>query len=204
MTGSFQARLLIDCKNVLGEGIQWNPSLQRLFWTDIFGNTLWSCDENGERIERLSLPGGLCAFAFKSSGEMLCAFSDGLYDFDPASGRRSLLAEYQPDLGERTRMNDAGLDRKGRFIVGGIDEEGMHPVTDIWSYSGENPRTLLTGVGCANSIVFSPDGSLMYFADTRERDIFVFDYDQEAGIPSNKRLFASLYENEGKPDGSLY
>ncbi len=195
------AELLVDCKNQLGEGIQWNADHQRVFWTDIYGNKLASCDENGGDYKELALAAGLCAFAFQTPERLIAAFTDGLYWLDLASGARDLIRAYQPDL-VHTRMNDGGLDRQGRFIVGGIDEQAMAPITPVWSVGSDGVREIIPQVGCANSLVFSPDGATMYFADTAGPDLYRFDYDPETGTPSNKRFFARLGEDGGLPDGS--
>lgn len=197
------ATLLVESACALGEGVQWNAAVQRVYWTDIFGDVLLSCSETGTDFRRLDLPGGLCAFAFTDQGNMLAAFKDGLYWFDPVSGARDLITTYQPDRPE-TRMNDGNLDRQGRFLVGGIDEDGMRPITPVWRVGGADAgqAEVLQGVGCANSICFSPDGTTMYFADTAGHDIYRFDYDISTGIPSNKQHFATMAPGFGKPDGS--
>jgi len=192
------ATLIVDCMNALGEGVQWNPADKKIYWTDIFGNTLWSCDEDGTSVSLLKLPAGLCAFAF-TQDRMLAAFTDGLYWFDLAHKTRELIQLYQPDL-PHTRMNDGGLDRQGRFVIGGIDEDGMRPITPIWNVEPNGISEIIQGVGCANSLVFSPDGQILYFADTADTPIYAMDYDQTDGTASNKRLFAD--SNLGKPDGS--
>lgn len=196
------AKLLLDCRNLLGEGIIWNARAQRVYWTDIFGNALWSCREDGSAVIRLPLEAGLCAMAFTDEGPALAAFAEGLFWLNTDTGARELIQSYQPELGNRTRMNDGGLDRQGRFVVGGIDEEGMHGITPVWLVDAGKISTIIENVGCANSTCFSPDGRSMYFADTAGRDIFCYDYDVETGTPTNKRLFASLTEAEGGPDGS--
>lgn len=196
------ANLLLDCRNDLGEGIQWNARTQRVYWTDIFGNALWSCAEDGSAPSRVPLEMGLCAMAFTENDRALAAFTDGLYWLNVENGQREHIQDYQPDQGARTRMNDGGLDRQGRFLVGGIDEEGMHPITPVWSVDRGDIRTVIEGVGCANSTCFSPDGTRMYFADTAGADIFAYDYDPATGTPSNKRVFATLRDGEGGPDGS--
>lgn len=199
------AKLLLDCRNQLGEGIQWNSAEQRVYWTDIFGNTIWSCDENGEHVSAQELEAGLCAFAFADTGRMLAAFMDGLYWFDLTTGQRDLILAYDSS-NPQSRMNDGGLDRQGRFIVGGINEDGMARTTPVWSVDGTSPtpavREIIQNIGCANSIVFSPDGQRMYFADTAGPDIVVYDYDTETGTPRNRQQFARLPEADGKPDGS--
>ena len=58
-------------------------------------------------------------------------------------------------------------------------------------------------VRCANSTAFSPDGSVVYFADSPDREIWAFDYDWEAGRVKgeSKRVFATI-PPPGVPDGS--
>ncbi|WP_161635601.1 SMP-30/gluconolactonase/LRE family protein [Actibacterium mucosum] len=196
------ASLILDCRNNLGEGIQWNVRTQRVYWTDIFGDALWSCAEDGSAMSRVPLDKGLCAMAFTDNDRALAAFTDGLCWLDVETGARELIKEYQPEEGARTRMNDGGLDRQGRFVVGGIDEEGMHPITPVWSVDKGDVRTVIEGIGCANSTCFSPDGTRMYFADTRGKDVVAYDYDTATGTPSNPRVFATLGDGEGGPDGS--
>ena len=198
---TLEAQLLVDCHATLGEGIQWNPARRRVYWTDVKGRTLWSCQEDGSGVARLDLETGLCSFAFSDDGRILGAFEDGLAWLDPVSGRRTLFEPYQPDK-PTTRMNDGALDRQGRFVVGGIDEAELAPITPVWTVTRGEVRTIIDGVGCANSTAFSPDGSRMYFADSPTGEIQVFDYDIGRGIPSNRRVFARLRPSEGVPDGS--
>lgn len=194
------AELLVDSKNALGEGIQWNEHTQRVYWSDIFGDALWSCGPNGEDPRKQELPGKLCAFAFTNSDVMLAAFSDGLYWFNPETLDRSLITAYDPE-NKNSRMNDGNLDRQGRFIVGGINEDNMKPTTPVWRVDNLGETILFGNVGCANSTCFSPDGTTMYFADSAGTQIHKFDYDTETGTPTNRRLFTDL-KDAGIPDGS--
>ena len=56
------------------------------------------------------------------------------------------------------------------------------------------------GVSIPNSLAFSPDGTVMYFADSTDRTIWAFDYDPDTGTPSGRRVFATT--DLGVPDGS--
>jgi L-arabinonolactonase len=60
-------------------------------------------------------------------------------------------------------------------------------------------ETLITGVACANSTCFSPDGATMYFADTPDRRILAYPYGDTLGPPT---LRADLAAEPGFPDGS--
>jgi sugar lactone lactonase YvrE len=57
-------------------------------------------------------------------------------------------------------------------------------------------------VVCASSISFSPDGRALYFADSFQRAIWVYDYDIPSGIPNKRRIFADLRGQPGMPNGS--
>ncbi|WP_193141464.1 MULTISPECIES: SMP-30/gluconolactonase/LRE family protein [unclassified Meridianimarinicoccus] len=201
MSAPLQARLLVDCKAGLGEGVQWHRQTRRVYWTDIDGNILWSATETGESVRQVALDAPLCDFAFTPDGNMLAGFADALCWLDPRTGVRRVIETYMsgnPD----TRMNNGALDRQGRFIIGGIHTAGLEPVTPVWSISRGRVRPILTEVGCASATAFSPDGTRMYFADSRGPDILAYDYDTVTGMPRDARIFATLEPDEGAPDGA--
>lgn len=201
MRAMLQATLLVDCQAELGEAVQWHRASRRVYWTDILGNALWSCREDGSAVRKVDLDASLCDFAFTPDGKMLAAFADGLCWLEPRSGNRRMIEPYDPG-NQATRMNDGGLDRQGRFVIGGVHEPERDPVAPVWSISRGKVRTIFSGVGCADGTAFSPDGARMYFADGRTQDIHVYDYDVETGMPSNGRVFAHLRPEHGVPDGS--
>jgi sugar lactone lactonase YvrE len=61
---------------------------------------------------------------------------------------------------------------------------------------------VLTGIAVPNSLAWSPDGSVMYFADTEARTIVAYDYDVNEGMLHRPRLFVDLRTGDGRPDGS--
>ena len=122
--------------------------------------------------------------------------------FDLESGARRLLAAIEGDR-PTTRLDDGRLDRRGRLVFGTMDEDpaGARPLGHIWSFGDRGSRVLASGVRIANSITFSPDGRRMYFADTPEKRIRVYDYDLDSGVLSGERVFATV-DGPGLPDGS--
>ena len=195
------ASLLVDCKATLGEAVHWHPGRRRVYWSDIEGRVLWSCEEDGARVRQLPLSERLCDFALADDGRFLGAFADGLGWLDPVTGERSLFEPYQPDL-PQTRMNDGAVDRQGRFIVGGTDEATQAPVTPVWRVDRGKVSPILSDVAVANALAFSPDGAHMFFADTPTGMILRYAYDVLTGVPGDPVIFAESGPNDGLPDGA--
>jgi L-arabinonolactonase len=79
----------------------------------------------------------------------------------------------------------------------------MRPISTLQSYSSSGEtKTLLTEVGCANSLAFSADGKRMYFADSRLKKIWQYTYDISCGNLRDARLFVELAKQDGLPDSS--
>lgn len=197
------AELAHRCENDLGEGIIWSSAENAILWTDILGKQFWRFDPLTRKAAAQSLSERLCCFASLGEGRLIAGFASGLARYDLKSGQREVIAALESDQ-PTTRLNDGKLDRQGRLVFGTMDEglEGPKPLGHVWSYDGQTPRILFGDVKISNSICFSPDGRLMYFADTPARRIDVFDYDIDTGTPSNRRVFVELKNDAGYPDGS--
>ncbi len=196
-----KADLLIDAQNTLGEGIQWNPDHRRIWWTDIHGCALWSCDADGGSVETIKTKERLGCFAFDPQNRILAAFESGLYRWDLETDRLEQIYAFESDH-PTSRMNDGRCDRQGRFVAGGIDEAGLTPTSSVIRFDGEDTTTVLSDVRCTNSICFSPDGTWMYFADSPTRMIQRIPYDTETGRMGAAESFYAVSEEGGVPDGS--
>ena len=196
-----KADLLIDAQNTLGEGVQWNADHRRVWWTDIHGCALWSCDADGGSVETIKTQERLGCFAFDAQNRILAAFESGLYRWDLEADRVELISAFEPDH-PTSRMNDGRCDRQGRLVAGGIDEKGLTPTSSVVRYDGQQTATVMTDVRCANSICFSPDGKWMYFADSPTRVIQRIPYDPETGDMGDVEIFYTVDPKGGVPDGS--
>ncbi len=196
----FEAELLVDCRCVLAEGIQWHAGERRLYWTDIHGHALWRCDADGDNAEHRALDKRLGSFAFSPEGWILAAFEDGMAVLDDFHAAPRPLFQVEADK-PTTRLNDGRCDRGGNFLVGGSDEESLRPLSAVYRYGRDGAfGQLFDGVGCGNGLACSPDGSVLYFADSSGKAIYAFDYSGDR--PVQRRVFAELSAEEGKPDGS--
>ena len=198
-----KAELVVDCRNTLGESVFWHPERASVFWTDIDGARLWRFDPESGEAESWPTPERFGSVAMRGSGGLVVAAASGLCFYDLDSGDVTPIAEVEADLSS-TRLNDGRCDRQGRFVFGGYDEVDRKAVSAVYRLDTDlTVHRLIPGVAVANSICFSPDGGTMYFADTPTRRIMAYDYDTAAGTVGDWRVFCSLEDQPGSPDGSV-
>lgn len=196
-----QAKLVLDCQNLHGEGVFWSSREQKLYWTDIKGQQVWWFDPETQASQNYHLEERLCAFALRKDGSILAAFASGIALYNLQTKEREDLYAFESHL-SKTRLNDGRVDRQGRFVVGGIDESDngasiSHVIRVNQDFSID---TLLSDVACANSICFSPDGKTLYFSDTPKQAILRYPYgDQGVGTHS---VLSHCNDRPGFPDGS--
>jgi L-arabinonolactonase len=201
---SLEPALIVDCQNLLGECVLYNQRDQRVYWTDVYGQRLYSCDEDGGDVIVRQLPDKLGSFAFDPDGNLLAAFTKGLYRYELRTGRYDRLTRFEMEPGlERTRLNDGRCDRAGRFIVGGCHQGFYNPVSSVISYGGgAEAQTLLARVALSNGIAFSLDGRRMYFSDSETLEYHWYEYDQQSGELGARHLFTRIPADSGFADGS--
>jgi L-arabinonolactonase len=197
-----EVKLIVECRNILGESVLWDNDTGRLHWVDIESKELWTLDAVSGRTSVHHAPERIACFAPRRSGGLLVGFASGFAFYDLATGRREDLVQFEPD-NAHTRLNDGRTDRQGRFVAGGFDEVEGKLVSSVVRLDPDGRMTtLFDGIGCANSICFSPDGMAMYFADTNVATIWSFEYDVAGGTLGKRSIVAGFKDQPGVPDGS--
>lgn len=191
-----------------GESPQWDVERQKLFWVDVRAPALHAFDPATGRNETWEMPASIGCLALTGSGAIV-ALRTGLYAFDLADASLTPLAPAPFDP-RRFIFNDGKCDRQGRFLAGPMflplkspEDASPGPETlPLWRYESGQWQALTPPVRTSNGLAWSPDGTVMYHADTRQRTIWAYDYDVATGMPENRRVFAALAEAEGGPDGA--
>jgi sugar lactone lactonase YvrE len=120
---------------------------------------------------------------------------------DPVTGKLTLLAAVEQDRPE-TRMNDGACDRTGRFYAGTMAADESPGLATLYRLDPNlNVTTLATGLGISNGIGWSPDERLMYYIDSLEHRVDIFDYDPATGAIEGRRKFAAVGGGDVVPDG---
>ena len=188
-----------DVGAVLGEGPVWDPRDQALYWVDIKGYKIFRRDQAGG-IREWTTPFRIASLAPRSAGGFVAGTDRGFAEVDPEAGRYEPFDHPEPDRATN-RFNDGKLDRAGRFWAGTMDDKEQAATGALYRLDADrSSRRFDDGYRVTNGPAFSASGRLMYHNDSARRLTYVFDLD-EAGAPSNRRLFAQYGEGQGYPDG---
>lgn len=185
----------------LGEGALWHPERRQLFWFDILGKKLHTVDRDGTRtftfVEMVSAAGWV------TREHLLIAGERDLFLFDLETEEIETIAELEP--GNRlTRSNDGRADRQGGFWIGTMGKRGGKDpgMGAIYRWYRGELRKLFTGLTIPNSICFSPDGRIAYFADTVTQRIDKVALDAQGWPTGIPEVFVDLAAEGLFPDGS--
>ena len=195
---------------LLGESPLWHPDEAALYWCDIPGRALHRWEPAHARHSTWVLESEPGCIAPLPGGDLLVAMRDGLWRFDPSSGRRRRLAPapYDP---KQERFNDGRADPQGRFWVGTIYEPRTAALAALYRWSAGRLQRMAGEVTVSNGLAFSPDGRTMYWSDTPSHRTFALDFDGSDGTLSRQRVLAEfplkapgpdLAGYGGRPDGA--
>jgi sugar lactone lactonase YvrE len=196
----WQAAVAADLSCRLGEGPWWDAREERLIWVDLTAGAVHTLAGAGALATRR--PGGQVGFLVGCSGGGFLAGSDaGLVALDADLEFVEHLAT-PPDLqGGGMRLNDGACDPAGRVLLGSVDPAGRRRGT-LWSWSPRDGfSALVDGVGMSNGLGFSPDGSGLYFVDTRTGRVDRFTYDVENGAVGRSESVHEVPAAMGLADG---
>ena len=194
-----QAELYDDRACLLGEGLLWHPERKQLFWFDILNHKLLS--REGDEPREWQFDRTVSAAGWIDRDTLLVAAADVLLRFDLVSGHYEPIIELesgQPD----NRSNDGGTDPWGGFWIGTMGRKAQRKAGSIYRYYRGEVRLLVPGVTVTNAISFAPDGSHMFFADTREQVVWKQMLDETGWPKGEPSVFLDLRSENLNPDGA--
>ncbi len=200
-----EPKQFVRIQNRLGETPIWEPAENALYWVDWGGLPTCRYEFSTAKLTTFPVDIPVTALARRASGGWIVIAQQGLYGWEPKTNEYQLLYGLpQPDRPE-IGYNDAAVDRQGRLLVGTVNNnDPFLPDGSLYRFDPSGSlHELDTGYATANGIGLSPDGRTVYVADQRHRQIIALDYDPVQGTTSNRRVFASLTQADGMPDGLI-
>ncbi|MET8561972.1 SMP-30/gluconolactonase/LRE family protein [Streptomyces flaveolus] len=186
----------VRAQAALGEGPTWDPATGRLIWLDILGMRLHTYDPSSGRRTIRTTPQHVGAAKPRAGGGLVLNLRDGVGLLDPDDTFRWL--HHEPVAGRRG--NDAAVAPDGSLWAGTMRYDEAPGGGTLYRLTGDGAvRTVLPDVTVSNGTGWSPDGRLMYYADSPTRRVDVFDHDED-GV-RGRRTLVEIEEGAGFPDG---
>jgi len=161
-----------DEQAVLVESIVWDPTAERLRWTDITLGLLTTARADGTVESSVALPPPLASFQPRATGGFVAALGDSVVLTDELGVVERELVRVHHATAEM-RFNEGKCDPFGRFLVGSMDLSDQDPAGALYSVEPDGSvRVLRGGFGVTNGIEWSADGSVMYVTDTSTSTIY--------------------------------
>jgi len=195
-----QAELLLDARAELAEGPCWLADRARLVWVDVLAGHVHLLDPTtgDDRLVDVGQPVGAAVPA--DDGRLALAVRDGFALLDLDDGRIEMIAGVERELGGN-RMNDGKCDRAGRFWAGTMAMDGRRGAGALYRLDARRRvERMVDGIGISNGLGWSLDDRWMYYIDTLEDRVDVFDFDLPTGAIANRLPFATI-DGPGHPDG---
>jgi len=195
MLTRYRAKAVSRQRAVLGESPIWDGSTLR--WLDVTGKKLFILRPDGLR-RSIGLSTVVTAVALGPDETLLAVTRTGLGWLDEVSGEVQEFLKVLTD--DRLTMNDGAVDGQGRYWVGSatLDETARG---SLYRFADGHLQTVLTSITESNGIDWSPDGRVLYHADSGAGTITAWSFDVTTGELSCPRVVRLVPSNVGLPDG---
>ena len=195
-------RVAVASRNQIGESPVWSDAERALYWVDVEGKSIQRWREHDHSLQSWDVGEAIGCIGLRAKGGLVGARLTGFFFFDTTSGKLTPIADPEADVPDN-RFNDGKVDRRGRFWAGTRNFRNTEIASGaLYRLDADlSVHRMQEGLRCPNGMAWSPDDRLMYLCDTWTRKIYIYDFDADTGVLSNRRLFAELPEVEGFPDG---
>jgi sugar lactone lactonase YvrE len=184
-----------------GETPTYDPATGLLHWVDMSAGDVLSMDVRAHRsgpITRQHVGAVAAAWRPRAGGGSIVAVENGFVITDPDGSTQVLTVFSDPLL----RMNDGTCDRQGRYYCGTMAYAETPGAGTLYRLDQDRSVTpVLTGSTISNGIVWSVDGSSVYYIDTPTHRVDGFDFDADAGTLRNRHPVVMIEADAGSPDG---
>jgi len=196
-----QIECVVEANNRCGETPIWDFRSNRLVWNDQNSNLVYEYDPLKNQSEIISRE--LMAACIALNGESGFAFagSSGFHLWEKSGKYTTILSEDESGplcFNEMLSAPDGSVYANTMYW----NETSMEKTGKLYKIAcGGKVIILDENFELANGMGFSPDNSLLYLADSARRLIYMYDVDAADYKVRNRRVFATVPDDEGIPDG---
>lgn len=195
------AQLEYQIEAQLGEGAFWNHQTDEFWWVDILGKQLHVYNPQSKDNRSYPTPSRIGTVVPQTDSTAVVALDDGIYLMNLNNGEVSILSDVEQDA-VWNRFNDGKCDPLGNLWVGSMHLEEKEALGSVYKIDAlGQTQKMIDSVTISNGIVWTKDGSTMYYIDTPTASIRAYDFDMQTASISNERIAVSVDSALGFPDG---
>lgn len=184
----------------LGEGPLWVERDQALWFVDIKSHKIHRFDPASGDKKSWDAPGQVGFVLPAEGGGFVVGLQSGLSRFDEKTGAFTHLCDPEPDE-PGNRLNDGTVDSKGRLWFGSMDDSETGVKGAIYRLGADGSCVCSSPLyAITNGPAVSPDGKTLYHVDTLGGVIYACDVAEDGSL-DNRRVFATVPNSDGFPDG---
>ncbi len=192
-------RCYAERRNVLGEGPCWDDRSGELYWVDIAAGNIEVVAGSGA-VRQIRPRVAPTALSIRKETGLLVASAGEVGVLDAKDEYEKRVALAQEPNGNRTNDGNTGAD--GRFWFGTMDNAEVETTGSVYALTPEWTLTRrLTGLRIPNALVTSPDGKLIYIADSA-LGILRAHRIEDNGVLSSPVASVSTAHEDCAPDGA--
>ncbi|HEY1058202.1 MAG TPA: SMP-30/gluconolactonase/LRE family protein [Limnobacter sp.] len=178
-------------------------------WVDIPGKTLYRCQTamaaNARQIECTPLPDEVACVLPTAQPDvwLLLGRNDG-YTLHWNTNKPTVQAHHMrlPYDPSSHRFNDGQLGPDGAVWISSLVDARQPNTGGLYRVEQNHAELKVGGLVVGNGLAFSPDGTQLWLADTRQRCIWRFEFNPDTGALGNRRLVAQYTTGNERPDGA--
>jgi len=196
-----QANLIYPIRAIVGEGSLWDVVNQQLIWVDILDHKIYSFDPKNGSNKGYDLGQDIGTVVITESGQWAYAGQDGINFFNPKTGQ--IKEGPKPEENKQgNRFNDGKCDPRGTFWAGSMAYSATEGAGNLYEFDTKGDVIVrIKGTTMSNGLVWNSEATNFYFIDSLTYEIHEYNYNQNSGNISNKRVVAVMDKEVGLPDG---
>ena len=186
--------------SVWGEGPIWHQN--RLLYVDIEAHKILAYDPVSGEEKIWDVGQRVGTVVPREKGGLVWAGDTGIHCLDEASGISTQICNPEKGI-ETNRFNDGKCDPAGRFWAGTMHLGPHRTATgSLWClHLDQRIEKKFPHVTISNGLVWTRDGSTMYYIDTPRKNVLAFDFDTTTSAITNERIIWDTRADSSSPDG---
>lgn len=190
-------------KSILGQRPIWDWRHGKLLWIDIHENKIIETDQNVQEENYYLIPEGVTNILLQDNENYLMSSSDCLFSLHSSISKKQLLTKIN-FKNKSDRINDADIDINGQVWISTMDTKQQSDTGMIIGYNSNFDPIFKDGSYIiSNGPIFDYERNIGYVTDSIKRIIYSFSIDDISANGFQKKIFLSLNDVDGNPDGMV-